>query len=355
MLEKVQAGLSTPMWDDLGLVSNIQNSKKVKPGGAGQSEFSTCSQAYGRKICKALLGYDIRAPYELLSPCAASAFPEGALRDAQAARCTLSKFMFLTYMHPLSHELFGKSKPEMDVLLAKVVDKWVELTATVLPPKWCSRADGSGFWFGWNKRSCQFYATDLPLWYFAVGSQPWESQCEEGQGFGRKCMRHCIGLTAQDPPMHMRCAVLGYNIGGTSILMTDEQIRADAEQHKRDYFAWTKQWHLDTLAALDGALAFSLPADWVSPLWQDMSAEDAGAVADALDDASEVGDMQRGAETLEERETRGAESDDYVPDTDDAAVAAAAALETQQQAAADAAQGEEGADDDADDDAAADS
>jgi hypothetical protein len=86
-----------------------------------------------------------------------------------------------------------------------------------------------------------------------------------------------------------------------------------------------------------------------------MSAEDAGAVADALDDASEVGDMQRGAETLEERETRGAESDDYVPDTDDAAVAAAAALETQQQAAADAAQGEEGADDDADDDAAADS
>ena len=43
--------------------------------------------------------------------------------------------------------------------------------------------------FSWNKRSCQYYATLLPLLYYAIGAMPYERQCEEAQGFGRQCMQ----------------------------------------------------------------------------------------------------------------------------------------------------------------------
>jgi hypothetical protein len=41
------------------------------------------------------------------------------------------------------------------------------------------------------RRSCQHYVSLLPLRYLVDGPLPFESQCEEAQGLGRQCFRHC--------------------------------------------------------------------------------------------------------------------------------------------------------------------
>jgi hypothetical protein len=70
--------------------------------------------------------------------------------ELQTGRCTISKFFAQLYGHVMSAELFGKSKEELEGLLLRSVDKWVELTSAVYPAQ--PRCNKPGWFWSWNKR-----------------------------------------------------------------------------------------------------------------------------------------------------------------------------------------------------------
>eukprot|EP01049_Picozoa_sp_SAG25_P007980 SAG25_NODE_687_length_5922_cov_2.835995_3_plen_627_part_00 len=272
VLEMVRSGAASVFWGMTGLISNIANSRKLGLTGV-RAKFATASQVYGRKIWKFCFGYDIRDKDILISPCAAAALPS-PMQGAQEARCTLSTFMWMLYDMPDAHELFGITHDQAAEWLLKAVDAWMELNNHMFPAEEKERkgADAGTFWFGWNKRSCVYYAVELPLRFLAGLVEPWEAPCEEAQGFGRQCMRVCLPQTAQSVPLHNVCALDCFMLTKSSALDTNEAMRADLEAHRKKIFAKYGDKYKAVLAKLPAALAFRLPDDWVSP-WRTLDAE----------------------------------------------------------------------------------
>ena len=142
------------------------------------------------------------------SPCAAQDV-RGEYGKAQAAQCTHLKFKSMLYGHPMSHELFGKTKAELNALMLQSTAAFTRINWEIYPAESRERAgkrgeDPTTCWWSWNKRSCGHYVTELPLRYIAMGSQPWEAPPELAQGLGRKCMKRCMGLTSAENPLHNR-------------------------------------------------------------------------------------------------------------------------------------------------------
>ena len=61
----------------------------------------------------------------------------------------------------------------------------------------------------------------------AAKPEPWEAAPEEGQGFGRECMRYCLSLTSQERPTHNVCGLKRMAVSKSAILDTDAAMRAD--------------------------------------------------------------------------------------------------------------------------------
>ena len=131
------------------------------------------------------------------------------------------------------------------------------------------------YWFGPYKRSCVYQDVELVLRYLALGHpEPWEAPAEEAQGFGRQCMRLCMGLTSKAKPLHNVCALECFAHVKSSAHLSNEQMLADYEQHEKDAMREKAPVFRAVLAELDTALAYELPADFES--WW-VQVDDAGA------------------------------------------------------------------------------
>jgi hypothetical protein len=101
---------------------------------------------------RAVIGEDIRTGDSLYSsPCAAAELPS-PYKEAQAIRCTLAAFQFQLYRTPMSAELFGVSRAELDRMLLKVVAAETDLNWKLYPADSKIKKDGGQSWFSWNKR-----------------------------------------------------------------------------------------------------------------------------------------------------------------------------------------------------------
>jgi hypothetical protein len=126
--------------------------------------------------------------------------------------------------------------------LLKVTNKWVYVQEKLEPQCKVCNHDSSRCWYmSWNKRSCQHYATEHLLRFLAHGASPQEAAGEKAQGLGRKCMHRCLHLSSGsvlDPQGHQnRCGLRCFAVSKSSIMMSEEEMRADQARHKKAFFA----------------------------------------------------------------------------------------------------------------------
>ena len=220
-------------------------------------------------------------------------------------QCTLVTFFWQLHDTTMGVELYGVSQEELEKKQLETSVRWVALGLVLAPAnKYAESRTGfpRGKFNSFNRRSCQHYATELPLRFIARGAEPCEGPPEEGRGHGRHCMaQSCIALSSHEKPTHNLCALRCHALTKSSARSTDDEMRGDYEKAQKTAVSEKQAWYRETLAKLPAVLAYRAPEDWVSPL-KDFTTGEAEQLEEELARALEQGEdrTQEGENELQQ-------------------------------------------------------